>query len=195
MRIVLQRVSHARVVVDERVTGEIGRGLLLLVGFTDGDNEETLRWMRDEVLGLRIFPDEEGKMNRSVEEVDGGILVVSQFTLYGDASRGRRPSAQIVRWGVTKRASGLFTHNRERSAPRISSDVARADPGLYFARQPKGAFDPAQSGPFPTWVAPYSGRRMCRLFSSGTRADVCSRGGAMFLPPAARRRFVYPILP
>jgi D-tyrosyl-tRNA(Tyr) deacylase len=92
MRIVLQRVSHARVVVDERVTGEIGRGLLLLVGFTDGNNEETLRWMRDKVLGLRIFPDEEGKMNRSVEEVDGGILVVSQFTLYGDASRGRRPS-------------------------------------------------------------------------------------------------------
>lgn len=74
------------------MTGEIGRGLLLLVGFTDGDGEETLRWMAEKVCGLRIFPDEEGKMNRSVDEVAGALLVVSQFTLYGDARKGRRPS-------------------------------------------------------------------------------------------------------
>jgi D-tyrosyl-tRNA(Tyr) deacylase len=92
MRVVLQRVSRARVTVEGSVTGEIGRGLLLLVGFRDGDDEETLRWMADKVLGLRIFPDEEGKMNRSVEEVGGGVLIVSQFTLYGDARKGRRPS-------------------------------------------------------------------------------------------------------
>jgi D-tyrosyl-tRNA(Tyr) deacylase len=92
MRIVLQRVSCARVTVEDRVTGEIGRGLLLLAGFTDGDTEETLAWMADKVVGLRIFPDDEGKMNRSVEEVDGGLLVVSQFTLYGDTRKGRRPS-------------------------------------------------------------------------------------------------------
>jgi D-tyrosyl-tRNA(Tyr) deacylase len=92
MRLVLQRVSRARVTVDGRVTGEIGAGLLLLVGFTHGDAEAALRWMAEKVLGLRIFPDDQGKMNRSVEEVGGALLVVSQFTLYGDASRGRRPS-------------------------------------------------------------------------------------------------------
>lgn len=92
MRIVLQRVAHARVTVDSRVTGEIGRGLLLLVGFTDGDGDEALAWMADKVVGLRIFPDDEGKMNRALDEVDGELLVVSQFTLYGDARKGRRPS-------------------------------------------------------------------------------------------------------
>lgn len=92
MRVVLQRVSRARVTVDGRVTGEIGRGLLLLVGLTAGDDESTLRWMAEKVVGLRVFTDDEGKMNRSVEEVGGALLVVSQFTLYGDASRGRRPS-------------------------------------------------------------------------------------------------------
>jgi D-tyrosyl-tRNA(Tyr) deacylase len=92
MRIVLQRVSRAKVTVDGRVTGEIGRGLLLLAGFTDGDTEEALAWMVKKVVQLRIFPDEEGKMNRSVEDADGAILVVSQFTLYGDARKGNRPS-------------------------------------------------------------------------------------------------------
>lgn len=92
MRIVLQRVARARVTVEGRVTGEIGRGLLLLAGFTDGDSEDALAWMADKVVGLRIFPDDEGKMNRSVQEVGGGLLVVSQFTLYGDTRKGRRPS-------------------------------------------------------------------------------------------------------
>lgn len=92
MRVVLQRVSRARVRVAERVVGEIGAGLLLLVGFTATDDEQTLAWMAEKVVGLRIFTDEEGKMNRSVEEVGGAILVVSQFTLYGDARKGRRPS-------------------------------------------------------------------------------------------------------
>jgi D-tyrosyl-tRNA(Tyr) deacylase len=92
MRVVLQRVSRARVTVEGRVTGEIGRGLLLLAGFTDGDTDDTLAWMADKVVELRIFPDDEGKMNRSVREVGGGLLVVSQFTLYGDTRKGRRPS-------------------------------------------------------------------------------------------------------
>lgn len=92
MRVVLQRVSRARVTAGGRVTGEIGPGLLLLVGLTGGDTADTLRWMAEKVVGLRVFNDDEGKMNRSVEEVDGELLVVSQFTLYGDASRGRRPS-------------------------------------------------------------------------------------------------------
>jgi D-aminoacyl-tRNA deacylase len=92
MRIVLQRVTRARVTVAGRITGEIGAGLLLLAGFRDDDAEETLQWMSDKVIGLRIFPDDEGKMNRSVEEAGGAMLVVSQFTLYGDARKGRRPS-------------------------------------------------------------------------------------------------------
>ena len=92
MRIVLQRVSRARVAVAGRATGEIERGLLLLVGFAEADGEEDLRWMADKVAGLRIFPDEEDRMNRSVGDVGGALLVVSQFTLYGDARRGRRPS-------------------------------------------------------------------------------------------------------
>ena len=92
MRVVLQRVSRAKVTVEGRVTGEIGHGLLLLVGFTEGDTEDALGWMAEKVVGLRVFRDDEGKMNRSVEEADGALLVVSQFTLYGDARKGRRPS-------------------------------------------------------------------------------------------------------
>ena len=88
----MQRVARARVTIDGRVTGEIGSGLLLLVGFTHADTEESLSWMVDKVLGLRVFADEHGKMNHSVVEVGGGLLVVSQFTLYGDTRKGRRPS-------------------------------------------------------------------------------------------------------
>lgn len=92
MRIVLQRVSRARVEVGPETAGEIERGLLLLVGFSEDDGEDTLRWMAEKVTGLRIFPDEEGKMNRSLDEIGAALLVVSQFTLYGDARKGRRPS-------------------------------------------------------------------------------------------------------
>ncbi len=92
MRAVVQRVSRASVSVDERITGQIGVGLLLLAGFTGSDDEETLRWVAGKILGLRIFPDAEGRMNRSVQEVRGSVLVVSQFTLYGDVRKGRRPS-------------------------------------------------------------------------------------------------------
>jgi D-tyrosyl-tRNA(Tyr) deacylase len=92
MRIVLQRVSRAKVTSRGRVLGEIGRGCVLLVAFTDQDQEEALAWMAEKVIGLRIFPDEEGKMNRGLDEVGGDLLVVSQFTLYGDTRKGRRPS-------------------------------------------------------------------------------------------------------
>jgi D-aminoacyl-tRNA deacylase len=92
MRVVLQRVSRASVTVDGAVTGEIGLGLLLLVGIGPDDSEAQARWMARKVTGLRIFPDDDGKMNLSVLDVGGGALVVSQFTLYGDCSKGRRPS-------------------------------------------------------------------------------------------------------
>ncbi len=92
MRIVLQRVARAGVTIDGSAVGEIGAGLLLLVGFRSGDGEDQISWMADKVLGLRIFPDEEGKMNLGLAEVEGEVLVVSQFTLYGDTRKGRRPS-------------------------------------------------------------------------------------------------------
>lgn len=92
MRVVVQRVSRAEVCIGDRVAGRIGRGLLLLVGFREGDTEDALTWMADKVIGLRIFADADDKMNLSVDEIGGSILVVSQFTLYGDARKGRRPS-------------------------------------------------------------------------------------------------------
>jgi len=93
MRVLIQRVSRAEVRIDGRIAGRIGAGFCLLVGFTHGDSDEHVAWMADKVIGLRLFADEDGKMNRALSEVDGGaLLVVSQFTLYGDARKGRRPS-------------------------------------------------------------------------------------------------------
>lgn len=92
MRVVVQRVSRASVAVDEVVVSSIGTGVLLLVGVAGGDTEADARAAAAKIAGLRIFPDEEGRMNRSVTEVGGAALVVSQFTLIGDARRGRRPS-------------------------------------------------------------------------------------------------------
>jgi D-tyrosyl-tRNA(Tyr) deacylase len=92
MRVLLQRVSRAEVRVDTRTVGRIDRGYLLLVGFTTGDSEAALAWMAEKVVGLRLFGDADGKMNLSLNEVGGALLVVSQFTLYGDAAKGRRPS-------------------------------------------------------------------------------------------------------
>ncbi len=92
MRAVVQRVSRAKVTVDGEIVGEIGRGLLVLLGIAPEDTTEQVRWLADKIVGLRIFRDDEGKMNRDVTEVGGGVLVVSQFTLYGDCSKGKRPS-------------------------------------------------------------------------------------------------------
>ena len=92
MRAVIQRVSEASVTVDGRVIGSIGRGLVVLLGIAKGDQASDAEFLVEKTVGLRIFPDAEGKMNQSVEDVAGALLVVSQFTLYGDCSRGRRPS-------------------------------------------------------------------------------------------------------
>jgi len=92
MRAVVQRVDRAEVRVAGEIVGSIGRGLLVLLGAGAGDTEGDADWMAHKVLGLRIFEDEDGKMNRSVVEEQGAILVVSQFTLYGDCRRGMRPS-------------------------------------------------------------------------------------------------------
>lgn len=92
MKIVVQRCKKASVVVDEEIVGKINEGLMLLVGFTDGDSMDEISYMVDKVLNLRIFDDENGVMNRSLLDVGGSVLSVSQFTLYGDARKGRRPS-------------------------------------------------------------------------------------------------------
>jgi len=92
MRAVLQRVSRAKVTIAGEVAGEIGPGLLVLLGVTHDDTAEQAKWLAEKIVGLRIFNDADGKMNRDVTEIGGSVLVVSQFTLYGDCKKGRRPS-------------------------------------------------------------------------------------------------------
>ena len=92
MKVVVQRVSRAEVRISGKSVGTIGVGFVILVGFAPTDNEDTLAWMADKVLGLRVFGDAEAKMNLALGDVGGGVLVVSQFTLYGDVKKGRRPS-------------------------------------------------------------------------------------------------------
>jgi D-tyrosyl-tRNA(Tyr) deacylase len=92
MRVLLQRVSRAHVTVEGRETGRIGRGFVVLVGFTHGDGDAHIQWMADKIAGLRLFADADDKMNLALGDVGGALLVVSQFTLYGDAAKGRRPS-------------------------------------------------------------------------------------------------------
>ena len=92
MRVVLQRVSRASVTIGDRVAGAIDRGFCLLVGFTHTDTPAEVEWMAEKVAGLRLFSDAEDKMNLDLQAVEGALLVISQFTLYGDAQKGRRPS-------------------------------------------------------------------------------------------------------
>lgn len=92
MRVLLQRVSRGEVRVDGRVTGRIERGYVALVGFTATDGDAQVEWMADKIVGLRVFADADDKMNLALADVGGAVLVVSQFTLYGDAQKGRRPS-------------------------------------------------------------------------------------------------------
>jgi D-aminoacyl-tRNA deacylase len=92
MRAVVQRVSRATVTIDEKVTGEIGHGLLVLLGVGQSDNESDAEYCAEKICGLRIFEDDQGKMNRSLLDGGGSVLAVSQFTLYGDVRRGKRPS-------------------------------------------------------------------------------------------------------
>ena len=91
MKLIVQRVRSASVKVDDKIVGEIGKGLMTLVGFTHTDTPETVKYLADRAVKLRIFEDENGKMNRSLLDVNGAMLIVSQFTLYGDTVHGRRP--------------------------------------------------------------------------------------------------------
>jgi D-aminoacyl-tRNA deacylase len=92
MRILLQRVTHASVKVNHQIVGSIGPGLLALIGITHNDSEDAAEWLASKLINLRIFEDEQGKMNRSLLDIKGSVLAISQFTLYADCNAGRRPS-------------------------------------------------------------------------------------------------------
>jgi D-tyrosyl-tRNA(Tyr) deacylase len=92
MKAVVQRVSSANVKIDGKVHGEIGQGLLVLLGIKEGDDAETMKWFSNKLVNLRVFADRDGKMNRSVLDIEGGILLISNFTIYGDTRKGYRPS-------------------------------------------------------------------------------------------------------
>ncbi len=91
MRAVIQRVINANVKIDDKISGEIGNGLMVLLGVGNGDTNEDMKYIADKIIGMRIFSDENDKMNLSIKDVGGSMLVISQFTLYGDCSHGRRP--------------------------------------------------------------------------------------------------------
>jgi D-tyrosyl-tRNA(Tyr) deacylase len=108
MRAVVQRVLRARVTVQTRTTGQIERGMVVLLGVASGDSEAAAEYLAEKIAGLRIFDDDEGKMNRNVSEAAGAVLAVSQFTLYGDTRRGKRPSFDAA--ARPEQARTLYEH-------------------------------------------------------------------------------------
>lgn len=133
MRLVIQRVCEARVEVDGEVVGKIGPGLLVLVGVGRDDGEGEARHLAEKIPNLRIFEDEQGKMNRSLLDVGGGILAVSQFTLYGDTSKGRRPSFEKA--APPDQAEQLFHHfvaALQQHTPHVSTGRFRAHMQVFL---------------------------------------------------------------
>ena len=143
MRVLLQRVARAEVRVGERVTGSIGRGFLLLVGFTHSDSGAQIDWMAEKIIGLRVFPDDEDKMNRSLADVGGALLVVSQFTLYGDAVKGRRPS--FIDAARPEQAVPLY----ERFVAALRSRGIRTETGEFGASM---QVELVNDGPVTLWL-------------------------------------------
>jgi D-tyrosyl-tRNA(Tyr) deacylase len=143
MRVLLQRVSRAEVRVAGRVTGRIERGYVLLVGLTHADGEAQLAWMADKIIGLRLFADAEEKMNLSLADVSGALLVVSQFTLYADAAKGRRPS--FIDAARPEAAVPLY----ERFVALLRERVARVETGEFGAMMDVELIN---DGPVTIWL-------------------------------------------
>ena len=128
MRVILTTVLEANVKVNDRMIAKINRGYLLLVGFTSGDDKETVDKMVDKILSLRVFPDEHGQINISLQDVNGEILSVSQFTLYADARKGRRPSfVDALRPGEAEPLYDYFNQQLELKHGKVSTGVFGAD--------------------------------------------------------------------
>ncbi|MFQ5510914.1 MAG: D-aminoacyl-tRNA deacylase [Candidatus Krumholzibacteriia bacterium] len=128
MRAVIQRVEHASVTVDHKEVARIGGGIAVLVGFAAGDNDDVLRWMARKIVSLRLFEDEGGKMNLDLAATGGGVLLVSQFTLYGDCKKGKRPSFEgSAPVDVAADLYGRFQDMVREEAPgEVASGVFRA---------------------------------------------------------------------
>lgn len=127
MRACIQRVSRAQVTVEDSVTGQIGAGLLVYLGVAGDDSEDDVRYLAEKTLGLRIFEDAEGRMNRSVIEAAGGILVISQFTLYGDCRKGRRPSfVAAAPPELAERLYEQFVAELQQQCGQVATGVFRA---------------------------------------------------------------------
>ncbi len=145
MRLLIQRVSWAEVKVHERITGQIQKGLLILVGFGENDTPDILPKAAHKLIHLRVFPDSEGRMNRSLQEVGGEMLVVSQFTLYGELKKGFRPS--FAKAASAEKARALyeaFLREIQRQAPEI-----RLQTGEFGAHM---AVSSCNDGPVTLWV-------------------------------------------
>jgi len=124
LRVVLQRSLGANVKVDGEVTGQIEKGFVLLVGFTHEDTQEDVRYVAEKISNLRLFEDEEGKMNRSIFEVGGSILSISQFTLYGDTRKGRRPSfSEAAKPDVAKPLWDFFNEELRRLHLQVETGI------------------------------------------------------------------------
>ena len=128
MKVILTTVNSANVTVLDKVIGKINRGFLLLVGFTFGDDEELVSKMVDKILNLRVFPDEHGQINISLQDVNGAILSVSQFTLYANASKGRRPSfVDALRPGEAEPLYDYFNQQLELKHQKVQTGIFGAD--------------------------------------------------------------------
>jgi D-tyrosyl-tRNA(Tyr) deacylase len=143
MRLVIQRVSEAQVKVNQGTAGSIGAGLVVFLGIGREDTEEDANYLLDKLLGLRIFPDEHGKMNRSIQEVGGSLMVVSQFTLYGDCRRGRRPSFDNA--APPERAEALYRYfldSAKRGPVPVENGVFQASMQVHLINE----------GPVTIWM-------------------------------------------
>lgn len=143
MRVLLQRVSRAKVSVDDEVTGEIGRGLLVLLGAGEGDTDEDLEYVLDKTVNLRIFADDDGKMNLSLLDIDAEMLVVPQFTLYADTRRGRRPSFTDAMG--PEAAEAMY----EEFVARAATQVRNVETGRFAATMD---VDLVNHGPVTIWI-------------------------------------------